>query len=87
MIGGKFEFCPEVRTAYLNLWEARAVALMNHSQVWAAVESVSAELQMSCGELDRGELVAAIERGMREGCSLHQPRRYAAHHQNPIPSS
>jgi len=67
MIGGKFEFCPEVRTAYLNLWESRAIALMNHSQVWAAVESVSAELQMSCGELDRGELVAAIERGMHQG--------------------
>jgi hypothetical protein len=67
MIGRGLEFCPEVRAAYLNLWESRAVALMNHSQVWAAVESVSAELQMSCGELDRGELVAAIERGMHQG--------------------
>jgi hypothetical protein len=67
MIGRGFEFCPEVRAAYINLWESRAVALMNKSQVWAAVESVSAESQISRGELGRGELVAAIERGLHQG--------------------
>jgi hypothetical protein len=34
MIGRGFEFCPEVRAAYINLWESRAVALMNQPQVW-----------------------------------------------------
>jgi hypothetical protein len=40
----------------MNLWESRAIAMMNQPHVWAAVESVSAELQMSCGVLERGEL-------------------------------
>jgi hypothetical protein len=60
------ELCPEVRAAHMHLWEARAVALMSQTHVWAAIESVASELQVSAGVLERGDLVAAIERGTRE---------------------
>ena len=64
MIHRGFEVCPAVRSAYTGVWESRAVALMDQPSVWAAVESVAAELQASAGELGREEIVEAIKRGM-----------------------
>ncbi|WP_433971943.1 hypothetical protein [Tunturiibacter lichenicola] len=59
-----FENKPDVFAARLNLLEARAVTMMNQPLVWSAVESVAEELLDSCGDLERGELVSAIERGL-----------------------
>jgi hypothetical protein len=53
-----------VRDAYIQLWEARAVALMSQPHVWNAVESLVYDLQMSEGSMGRTDLTASIKRGL-----------------------
>jgi hypothetical protein len=63
MLRGGYKLRPEVSDAYIRRWELRAVALMSQPSAWAAVRSVSEELQNCEGVLEREELIAAIERG------------------------
>jgi hypothetical protein len=64
--------CPEVCSAYLRLWESKAVALMNVPQIWAAVESLANELCVWCGELDAKEIIAAIKEGLNDEASQYR---------------
>jgi hypothetical protein len=59
-----------VRDAQLNLWEQRAIAMINQPIAWAGVESVVNALELSGDCLERQELVSAIQRG------LHNPSEY-----------
>ena len=69
-ICGGIGWCPEVKAAHVDLWEAQAVALMRQPQIWAAVESLYWDLHMSGGELERGDLIAAIEHALDEGLEV-----------------
>ncbi len=63
------EDCEEVTEAYIRLWEARAVALMNRRMVWSAVESLARELDMSGGEMAGEEIKKAIQQGIKNAVS------------------
>jgi hypothetical protein len=65
MLHTPFEYCSEVSASYIQLWETRAVALMNQPTVWGAVEALTDDLQMCEGEMNGTEIVEAIKRGMR----------------------
>jgi hypothetical protein len=64
MLRRVFELTDGVRDAYIQLWEARAVALMSQPHVWNAVESLVYDLQMSEGSMGRTDLTASIKRGL-----------------------
>jgi hypothetical protein len=61
---GPYEFNASVRDAHLHLFEQQAIALINEPRVWAAVESVATELEMTDGYLERAELISAIKNGL-----------------------
>jgi hypothetical protein len=46
------------------LFEQQTIALINEPCVWAAVESVATELEMTDGYLERAELITAIKHGL-----------------------
>ena len=64
MLHTVYEICPAVNDAYIQLWESRAVALINRPEVWSAVESLAGELMDCAGELGRNEIVTAIQHGV-----------------------
>jgi hypothetical protein len=63
-ICGGIESSPETTAAHISLWESRAIALMDHPQVWAAVEAVYWALHWAGGELEGLELVEEIKHGL-----------------------
>jgi hypothetical protein len=54
---------PEARQNQMQLWEAKAKALLERPEVWAAVESVVSYLYDGLGELDADDIAAAIREG------------------------
>jgi hypothetical protein len=60
-IAGGLEWSLEVKDAHISLWEARAIALIDRPQVWAAVEAVYWALHWAGGELEGSELVEEIK--------------------------
>lgn len=57
-----FELTHRVAKAQLDLWEAKAVALIAHKPVWDAVKSVVADLRRYRGILTEEQTVSAIGR-------------------------
>jgi hypothetical protein len=58
------ESCPEVTAAHISLWESRAIAMMDHPQVWAAVEAVYWALHWAGGDLEGTGLVEEIKHAL-----------------------
>jgi hypothetical protein len=67
-----FERPDDLISAYIELWEACAAAMMTDSRVWSAVESIVACLENAEGNLERVELREAIEYGLKGGARNQQ---------------
>ena len=56
-----FEQSVEVHQALIKLWEQRAIALINQSCLWEAVDAVAQEMEHNDDRLDRRQLAAVME--------------------------
>ena len=56
-----FERSVEVHEAQIKLWEQRAIALINQSSLWAAVEAVAQKMERNDDRLDRRQLAGVIK--------------------------